>query len=248
MSKSQWITVATFTYPTEVALIKSYLEAEGIAFNMKDELAVQADNFLSNAIGGVKLQVKPEDVERVKQIVIEFGFTPEEDFTPSRFWTEFDALTVKFPLVGKLKIEVRLFVMAALALLILVTSGLFLLRPSLEERLAGTKWCLNYIEHEGEKYTPKTTAPVITGLYNCDEILKLSEGLSLDLPGFDSRGFSASGSLIEGRLEIYEASAFSDIFNGFYDVDLDSETLILESEKTIIHCTKAVSNGFNFMP
>ena len=69
-----WITVATFTYPTELALVKSYLEAEEIEFNVKDELAVQADNFLSNAIGGVKLQVKDKDLDRVKEIVIEFGY------------------------------------------------------------------------------------------------------------------------------------------------------------------------------
>ncbi len=116
-----WITVATFTYPTEVALIKSYLEAEGIEFNMKDELAIQADNFMSNAIGGVKLQVTSEDLERVKQIVIEFGFTPDQDFVPSPFWTKFDEVTSKIPFVRMLKVEARFTVISAVSLLLLVS-------------------------------------------------------------------------------------------------------------------------------
>ncbi len=116
-----WITVATFTYPTEVALIKSYLEAEGIEFNMKDELAIQADNFMSNAIGGVKLQVTSEDLERVKQIVIEFGFTPDQEFVPSPFWTKFDEVTSKIPFVRMLKVEARFTVISAVSLLLLVS-------------------------------------------------------------------------------------------------------------------------------
>jgi hypothetical protein len=116
-----WITVATFTYPTELALVKSFLEAEKIEFNVKDELAVQADNFLSNAIGGVKLQVKEKDLERVKEIVVEFGYTPEQDFLPSPFWTKFDELTSKLPFMRMLKVEARFTFIAAIFLFIVVT-------------------------------------------------------------------------------------------------------------------------------
>lgn len=116
-----WITVATFTYPTELALVKSFLEAEEIEFNVKDELAVQADNFLSNAIGGVKLQVKEKDLERVKEIVVEFGYTPEEDFVPSPFWTKFDEITSNIPFIRMLKVEARFTVLAAVSLLFIVT-------------------------------------------------------------------------------------------------------------------------------
>lgn len=116
-----WITVATFTYPTELAVVKSFLEAEEIEFNVKDELAVQADNFLSNAVGGVKLQVKPLDVERAKIIVSEFGYTPEEAFVPSVFWTKFDALTSSFPFLSKKSVEERFTILAGIALFIIVT-------------------------------------------------------------------------------------------------------------------------------
>lgn len=116
-----WITVATFTYPTELSLVRSYLEAEEIEFNVKDELAVQADNFLSNAIGGVKLQVQEKDLERVKEIVVEFGYTPEQDFVASPFWTKFDEITSKIPFMRMLKVEVRFTVLAAVLLLFIVT-------------------------------------------------------------------------------------------------------------------------------
>ena len=58
-------TIATFTYPAETFVIKSKLESEGIECFIKDELTIQSHNFLSNAIGGLKLQVNPNDVEKL---------------------------------------------------------------------------------------------------------------------------------------------------------------------------------------
>lgn len=57
------ITIKTFEYPQESYIIKNKLESEGIYVFLKDELTIQTDNFLSNAIGGVKLQVQESDIE-----------------------------------------------------------------------------------------------------------------------------------------------------------------------------------------
>ena len=57
------VTVATFDMPTEAHLAKGLLEANGLAAFLADELTVGVAWHLSNAIGGIKLQVAESDVE-----------------------------------------------------------------------------------------------------------------------------------------------------------------------------------------
>jgi tetratricopeptide (TPR) repeat protein len=61
---SRLVTIATFSYPTEAYLSKAKLEAEGIWSFVADAETVTANWLYSNVIGGVKLQVKKEDVEK----------------------------------------------------------------------------------------------------------------------------------------------------------------------------------------
>lgn len=63
------ITIKTFTYPHEAYVIRGRLESEGIRTFLKDEMTVQVHNFYSNAVGGVKLQVPAEDVDRALHIL-----------------------------------------------------------------------------------------------------------------------------------------------------------------------------------
>ena len=69
------VTIATFEYPQHAYIIKSKLESEGIYVYLKDELTIQSDNFLSNAIGGVKLQVNKKEVLRAKELLKLFDFS-----------------------------------------------------------------------------------------------------------------------------------------------------------------------------
>ena len=63
------VTVATFDMPTEAHLAKGLLEANGMATFLADELTVGVAWHLSNAVGGVKLQVAENDVERATGIL-----------------------------------------------------------------------------------------------------------------------------------------------------------------------------------
>jgi len=83
MKSNNFVTVLTFTYPYEVAIIRSRLESEGIECFVQDELTVQVNPFYSNAIGGIKLQVRESDLERTIEILKEAGYIKEEDFQPS---------------------------------------------------------------------------------------------------------------------------------------------------------------------
>ncbi len=74
------VTVAIFPLPQDAYIIRSRLEAEGIVSFLKDEFTVQTDNFLSNAIGGVKLQVSEDDVQKAKDILEEQSIeSPSKD-------------------------------------------------------------------------------------------------------------------------------------------------------------------------
>lgn len=66
---NQFVTIRTFSYPHEAHIVMGKLESEGIEVFLKDELTVQVNNFYSNAVGGVKLQVQPKDVERAMTII-----------------------------------------------------------------------------------------------------------------------------------------------------------------------------------
>ena len=54
-------TVAVFQYSSEAQIIKGRLEAEGIAVFLSDNLTIDTDPLVSNAIGGVKLRVQTID-------------------------------------------------------------------------------------------------------------------------------------------------------------------------------------------
>jgi hypothetical protein len=66
------VTVATFSYPHQIAILIAKLESEGIECYSKDGMTVQVDPLLSAAVGGIKLQVRQTDEERANEIVEEY--------------------------------------------------------------------------------------------------------------------------------------------------------------------------------
>lgn len=67
--KDSFVTIAVFQYSSEALIIKGKLEAEGIKVFLVDEYTVDTDPLVSNAIGGVKLQVYTEQTETAKNII-----------------------------------------------------------------------------------------------------------------------------------------------------------------------------------
>ncbi len=116
------VTVATFTYPSEVAVIRGRLESEGIECFVKDEITAQVHNFISNAIGGVKLQVRQSDVIRATEILKKGGYLDEPDHGHSEFKKNIDSITGRIPLIRKLRIELRMtiFILVFLAVLLFI--------------------------------------------------------------------------------------------------------------------------------
>ena len=52
------ITLATYTYTTEAYVLTAKLEAEEIEYFLKNENLLSTQQFLSNAVGGMDVQVK----------------------------------------------------------------------------------------------------------------------------------------------------------------------------------------------
>jgi len=67
----QLVTVATFRAPTEANFARIRLDDAGIKAVLADEEAVGIMPHMSNAIGGVKVQVAPQDLERAEAILWE---------------------------------------------------------------------------------------------------------------------------------------------------------------------------------
>jgi hypothetical protein len=63
------VTLRTYIYPHEVAATKGLLESEGIECFVKDEAIVSANPLLSNAVSGVKIQVRQSDLAHAEEIL-----------------------------------------------------------------------------------------------------------------------------------------------------------------------------------
>lgn len=84
------VTIATFENSTQSQVAKNALEAEGISAVLGDQMTVDLFWNLSNAIGGVKVQVLEEDVERAVA-VLEKELGPAEKIDEEELAAEAEA-------------------------------------------------------------------------------------------------------------------------------------------------------------
>lgn len=69
MRNRQLVTVASYTDAIQAHLARGKLEAEGMHAEVAHEHHIWADWMLSNALGGVKVQVWADQVDRAKKIL-----------------------------------------------------------------------------------------------------------------------------------------------------------------------------------
>ena len=65
----RWVTVATFWTSAETHIARLKLESEGIECMIVDENLVATDWLWANALGGIKLQVPEEDLQRARELL-----------------------------------------------------------------------------------------------------------------------------------------------------------------------------------
>jgi len=104
---NNWVTIATFNYAHQAALLKGRIESEGLLCNIKDELIVNTNPLYSNAIGGVKVQVRDCDVQNVIPLLQELGYNVEADASFEKLVTKVVRFTQKIPVINKYPLERR---------------------------------------------------------------------------------------------------------------------------------------------
>lgn len=70
---NDFITIAIFTLPHEIAILKSILQNKGIVHYFENETIVSIDPFASLAYGGIKLKIHPNDKDVVQEILDDFN-------------------------------------------------------------------------------------------------------------------------------------------------------------------------------
>ncbi|MGX7667877.1 DUF2007 domain-containing protein [Flavobacterium pedocola] len=66
---NDFVTIAVFDYPHEITVLKHLLDQANISHYFENETIVDFAPMYSQALGGIKLKVHPDDVEAVKEIV-----------------------------------------------------------------------------------------------------------------------------------------------------------------------------------
>lgn len=228
-----WITVISFTYPYQAHIAKGLLESEGIEVLIKDELTTQVNNLYSNAIGGVKLQVKESELEVTQQILTESGYIKEQREKSNKLIAGFDRLTSKLPLLGKLIIEIRLLIIVALALIIIIFPIIILTLPTTIEKLTKYNWCVQKIYYKGYELTPNTIGfRMISDYDNCFETMYFNKNGTVVFPGINSGSEYAKWELRDDSLFI------TDLPEENYTKDInkeDSSYVADTSKKSIYH-------------
>ncbi|MFT6844194.1 MAG: hypothetical protein ACJAUV_000366 [Flavobacteriales bacterium] len=244
MYLDNFITIKTFTYPSELAILRSRLEAEGIECRVLDELTAQVNPFYADAIGGVKLQVKESYVARTIEILKENGYLNDEVTQPSQIVIQLENTTSRIPFLNKLRLELRLMILIGFVVSLISGITYVVTLPSTFEQLTEQYWCVDQIMFKGKKYATNTHSFIQpSGMGFCQESIGVNINGIINLPGFNS--FSAKGKwILEGdTLYINKVDTFGFVYNGYYHVKLSGNTLILESENTRMNCH---SENINF--
>ncbi len=131
-----FITVAVFALPQEAYVIRGKLQAMDIEVMLKDELTIQVDNFLSNALGGVKLQVRESDVEQARSVLLEAGLLKDTAITNETTKPWFERQTDKIPLIRRWPTSLRAISIIGLTLLLTGVLLIALQPPPTQEQLA----------------------------------------------------------------------------------------------------------------
>jgi hypothetical protein len=236
-----FITIADFTWPTDAVVPRGLLEDAGIETHLKDELTVQVYNLYSNAVGGVKLQVRSADVEEARNILREAGYLQEGPPEDAGVWLELERITRSIPLLGRIELlAARLLVLVALVLIIVIVPIAISAQPTLAERITAHEWCVQRVQHNGKDLEVRSTSDggLVVLYMDCPERITFSKNGEVVLPGLDTERQSASWSIQDGKLLFAELMAHEAVYGAPFLITVDNEFLTLRSGTTTILCKR----------
>ncbi|MFO0360786.1 MAG: hypothetical protein ACK500_03095 [Flavobacteriales bacterium] len=225
----QWVVVYIASRVSEVHVMQAILAQHGIENRLRDENLIQAQPFYSNAVGGVKVEVRLEDAEQAVAILRNGGYTPEPI-------SEDDPEAARARLVqADKRFWRRIKIVGGIAVVCIIVA--FILTFP-EERVDPRfkVWCVRSVQSLGVHSRPDTKSAegITIELHGCEESVYFNDDGTVTLPGFDSPAVNAFWQFTETGIEIYGASDYTGRYNDVYDLEQKGASLRLISDRTII--------------
>lgn len=109
------VIIYRFYSQADVLPVRMRLDAESIEYWMLDELTAQVTAYAA-AIGGIRLQIREKDTQKVIEILKEMGYVDENSGQASKTETKLQLITSKIPLLRLMRFELRIMIIIAIAI------------------------------------------------------------------------------------------------------------------------------------
>ncbi|MBW7913159.1 MAG: DUF2007 domain-containing protein [Taibaiella sp.] len=236
------VTIATFSNYLQAGPFKSKLENEGVACFLMDEHTSTIAPHMEAAIGGIKLQVSKNDFTKARKILQDIGYTFDDEYELPVFWKHFDNLTRTLPVLGKKSIFLRFLILLITFALSAISTLVYVNQPATKDMLTERDWCINSFTHQGKELHPYSTGVklILNNGQNCIEKIRLGIEGYAEFPGFNT--FAVNGrwhlDIEKDSIFVSGIDTFQDLYEGWYDFELNDQHLILTSKNVTIYCTR----------
>jgi hypothetical protein len=240
-TEDDFTTVATFVLPDQMPVAKALIESRGIECRVLDEFTVQSYNFISNAVGGVKLQVRGTDFDFAKALLQEGGFITNEEDRPSKI----DAILGDPIRLKQTKVALFGFLILSVLVTLAIVSYSIINAPTTYEKFRYGEWALDNVAFRDKVYLPKTVIPDDPGdstftlrvvdPWESEKIIFRSDG-SVKIPGFYGPPFFGKWKFSGDVLTMYDVDTLGFLFEHDFIVQFEFEYMYLISDSSAILC------------
>lgn len=230
----RWVTIGTFPFGMDTVYIEHELAAHGIAYKKLDETTIQVVPHLSQALGGVRLQVAPRDVDRALKILSDAGVEIEPEQPGSSLLLAFDKWTEKVPVIRSVPLGWRFLLVFAVVVSLLGCGVYLLFAPSLSEQLVARHWCAHAVDHNGSSLQIGTDGHWRIIMSQCPERVVFSTNGTVQFPGIGTPEVNASWEVVGRRIRVYDADTLREVYEGEYAVVVDDFRMVMRSATTSI--------------
>ena len=237
----EFITILTFTFPHEMEIVRGRLESEGIECNVLDEFTVQVHNFYSQAIGGIKLQVKKDDLPKALEVLKASGYPVEEQPNIPSIYLKIDEILGQISNIFKLNRHWTKWILISVVVLIITLFSYLIvgaLNPSTYKYLTQNAWCVSHVTYDGQDYAPRSLGLKVVLFGQCPDLIQFGTNGKVRIPGLNTFEVSANWMAGNDMVFISKTDTLDYIFEGQYTVERNGRKMRLISENTIIHCYK----------